>query len=77
MSLYSQSYGDIDEASSSQQIKKVYKPSAKNDAEVSKDIDEGHGGINVIVEVKDGAASANTMTMHSSSAPTPEDMGFM
>ena len=77
MSLYSQPYSDLDEAASSQQVKRVYKPSAKNDAEVSKDIDEGHGGVNQIVEAKDGAASSTTMATHNSSSPTPEDMGFM
>ncbi len=70
-------FGDIDAASSEPQVPGVYKPSAKNDMVVSRDIDEGHGGINDIVQAKDGAASSTTMTTHESSAPTPEDMGFM
>ena len=70
-------FGDIDAASSEPQVPGVYKPSAKNDMVVSRDIDEGHGGINQTVMCKDGAASSTTMSTHESSAPTPADMGFM
>ena len=69
--------GDIDAAASVAQVPGVYKPSAKHDVLSGKDIDEGHGGINDIVNAKDGAASSTTMTTHESSAPTPADMGFM
>lgn len=69
-------FGDIDKASSNAQVKNVYKPSAAKDKIAGKDIDEGHGGINVIAEVQDGAAGANTMTTHSSTANTAEDMGI-
>ena len=70
-------FGDIDAASSEPQVPGVYKPAARLDMVVSRDIDEGHGGINDIVQAKDGAASSTTMSTHESSAPTPEDMGFM
>ena len=69
--------GDIDASASLAQVSNVYKPSAAKDVLSGKDIDEGHGGINVIVQAQDGAAGSTTMTTHSSSAPTPEDMGFM
>lgn len=69
--------GDIDAAASLEQVGNVVKPPASKDVLAGKDIDEGHGGINVIVNAKDGAAGSTTMTTHSSSAPTPEDMGFM
>jgi hypothetical protein len=68
---------DIDASASLEQVPGVYQPSSKHDMLAGKDIDEGHGGINQTVQVTDGAASSTTMTMHSSSAPTPEDMGFM
>lgn len=43
----------------------------------SLNVDGQHGGINQTTVQADGAAGANSMTTHSSSAPTPEDMGFM
>lgn len=75
-SLYQQPYGDLDEAASSQQVAKVYRPSSSKDALSYKDIDEGHGGINQTVVMKDGAASANSISSYSSSAPTAEDLGI-
>lgn len=74
--LYSKPMGDLDAAASSQQVPGVYKPSAKKDALAYKDVDEGHGGINDIVQATDGAASSTTMTMYNCSAPTPEEMGI-
>lgn len=76
-SLYQQPYGDQDEATSAQQVPGTYQPSSQKDPLSYKDIDEGHGGINQTVVQADGAAGSTTMTTHSSSAPTPEDMGFM
>lgn len=73
----SNTMGDIDEAASLEQVSNVVHPPASKDVLSFKDIDEGHGGINQTVQAVDGAASSTTMTTHSSSAPTPEDMGFM
>jgi hypothetical protein len=49
---------------------------SKEAAELQKTFDEDKGGVNLIVHPQDGAASANSMTTHSSSAPTPADMGI-
>jgi hypothetical protein len=68
--------GDIDASASLEQVANVYRPSSAKDLIAGKDIDEGHGGINQTRICKDGAASANTISTHSSSAPTPEDLGI-
>lgn len=75
-SLYSEPFGDLDAAASSQQVPGVYQPSAMKDAISFKDIDEGHGGVNQTVWPADGAAGSTTMSTHSSSAPTPADLGI-
>lgn len=72
----SNTMGDIDDASSKEQVSNVVHPPASKDILVGKDIDEDHGGINVIVHPEDGAASANTMTTHTSSCPTAAEMGI-
>lgn len=76
MSKADKAMGDIDEMASKQQVPGVYKYRSEYSM-AHEDIDTGpHGGVNDIVEAKDGAAGSTTMTMHSSSAPTPADMGI-
>lgn len=75
-SLYQEPFGDQDQGASAQQVPGVYQPSAENDADAGQDIDENHGGINQTVIQVDGAARTTTISMHDSSAPTPEDMGI-
>lgn len=68
--------GDLDASASLEQVTKVYQPSSSKDPLSYKDIDEGHGGINDIVQATDGAASSTTMTIYNCSSPTPEEMGI-
>lgn len=72
----SDTMGDIDASASLEQVPGVYKPSAKNDVLAGMDIDDNHGGVNDTKVVADDAASTTSMTMHSSSAPTPKEMGI-
>ena len=68
--------GDIDDASSLEQVSNVVHPPVPS-AAAYKDIDEDHGGVNSTVEVpQPQPAGSTTISTHSSSCPTAAEMGI-